>query len=72
MTVIGWAFKTNLTFAAGQAATGEMLTLVAATDMQAMSAAFPSLPAGLTYVASYPMLNLATPGGFRSCCRRWT
>ena len=30
--------------------------------MQAMSAAFSSLPAGLTYVASYPMLNLGDAG----------
>jgi hypothetical protein len=62
MTVIGWAFKTNLTFAAGQTAGNEMLTMVAANDMQAMSAAFSSLPAGLTYVASYPMLNLGDAG----------
>jgi hypothetical protein len=62
MTVIGWAFKTNLTFAAGQTAGDEVLAMVAAADMQAMSAAFSSLPAGLANLASYPMLNLGDAG----------
>jgi hypothetical protein len=62
MTVIGWAFRTNLTFAAGQTAGDEMLTMIAATELQAMSAAFSAMPAGLTSVVSYPMLNLGAAG----------
>jgi hypothetical protein len=62
LTVIGWALKTNLTFAAGQSASGETLTIIPAADMQPLSAAFSSMPAGLTYVASYPMLNLGDAG----------
>ncbi len=61
-TVVGWAIKTNLTFSAGQTARDESLTIIADADMQSFSAAFSGMPAGLGYVASYPMLNLGDAG----------
>jgi hypothetical protein len=61
-TVIGWAIKTGLTFAADASATDETLTVIADADLQSFTASFPSLPAGMAYLASYPMLNLGTDG----------
>ena len=61
-TVIGWAIKTNLSFAANDSASGESLEMIADADMQTFTAAFPSAPSGMNYVASYPMLNLGDAG----------
>jgi hypothetical protein len=54
--------KTNLNFAANDSAGGESLEMIAAADMQSFTAAFPSAPSGMNYVAAYPMLNLGDAG----------
>jgi hypothetical protein len=61
-TVIGWAVKTNLTFSANDAASGETLDMIADADMETFTAAFATAPSGMNYVASYPMLNLGAAG----------
>jgi hypothetical protein len=61
-TVIGWAVKTNLSFAANDSAGGESLEMIADADMESFTAAFPTAPSGMNYVAAYPMLNLGDAG----------
>ena len=61
-TVIGWAIKTGLNFSAGDAASGEALQMIADADMQPVTASFATLPSGMSFVASYPMLELGAEG----------
>jgi hypothetical protein len=61
ITPVGWALLTGLTFTAGQAVVSETLPAVAAADLQTFTAAFPALPAGMTYFNAYPAIEL--PGG---------
>jgi hypothetical protein len=61
ITPVGWALLTGLTFSANQAVANETLPAVAAGDLQAFTAAFPALPAGMTYFNAYPAIEL--PGG---------
>src|SRR5207248_280564 len=61
ITPVGWALLTGLTFSANQAVVNETLPAVAAGDLQAFTAAFPALPAGMTYFNAYPAIEL--PGG---------
>jgi hypothetical protein len=61
-TVIAWAVKTNLAFSAGDTASGETLEMIADADMQAFTASFAAAPAGMSYLASYPMIDLGASG----------
>jgi hypothetical protein len=61
VTPVGWALLTGLTFTANQTAVSETLPAVAADDLQTFTAAFPALPAGMTYFNAYPAIEL--PGG---------
>ena len=60
-TPVGWALLTGLTFTANQTVVSETLPAVAAADLQTFTAAFPPLPAGMTYFNAYPAIEL--PGG---------
>jgi hypothetical protein len=62
ITVIGWALDTGLTLNANQTVVGETLTMVATGDLQPFAASFPALPAGMSYLASYPEINLGDAG----------
>ena len=62
ITVIGWALDTGLMLTANQTVVNETLTMVAAGDMQPFAATFPTLPAGMSYLASYPEINLGDAG----------
>lgn len=62
LTVAGWALDTGLNLTAGQTVVSEMLTMVAAGDMQPFTVSFPTLPAGMSYLASYPEINLGDAG----------
>jgi hypothetical protein len=61
ITPVGWALLTGLTFSANQTVVNETLPAVAAADLQPFTAAFPALPAGMTYFNAYPAIEL--PGG---------
>ncbi len=61
VTPVGWALLTGLTLTAGQTVVNETLTAVAPGDLQTFTAAFPALPAGMTYFNAYPAIEL--PGG---------
>lgn len=61
ITPVGWALLTGLTLTAGQTVVSETLPAVAPGDLQPFTAAFPPLPAGMTYFNAYPTIEL--PGG---------
>ena len=61
ITPVGWALLTGLTLSANQTVANEALPAVAAADLQPFTAAFPALPAGMTYFTAFPMIEL--PGG---------
>jgi hypothetical protein len=61
VTPVGWALLTGLNLVANQTVTSETLPAVAAADLQTFTAAFPALPAGMTYYNAYPAIEL--PGG---------
>jgi hypothetical protein len=61
ITPVGWALLTGLDLTAGATQVGETLPLVAASDLQTFTAAFPSLPPGMTFFNGYPAIEL--PGG---------
>jgi hypothetical protein len=61
ITPVGWAVLTGLNLVAGQTVANETLPAVAAGDLQPFTAAFPALPAGMTYFTAFPMIEL--PGG---------
>jgi hypothetical protein len=62
-TVVGWALLTGLNLAAGQTASGESLPILGPGDMQPVTASFPPLPAGLTYLQAYPAVELPNGEG---------
>ncbi len=61
ITPLGWALLTGLDLTAGATMVNETLPQVAAADLVPFSAAFPALPAGMTYFNAYPAIEL--PGG---------
>ncbi len=61
ITPVGWALLTGLDFSANQTVVNETLPAVAPADLQTFTAAFPALPAGMTYFNAYPAIEL--PGG---------
>ena len=61
-TVTGYAMKTGLDFAANDAATGEILTMIADADMQTFTASFASLPSGMDFMGGFPALELGAEG----------
>ena len=62
ITVLRWAVKTGLTFAANDTAAGETLTMIAEADMVPFSASFASPPSGLDVIVGYPVLDLGDEG----------
>jgi hypothetical protein len=58
ITPAGWALLTGLNLAANQTVANETLPAVAAADQQPFMAAFPALPAGMTYFTAFPMIEL--------------
>jgi hypothetical protein len=61
-TVIGWAFKTGLSFAAGDSASGEVLAQVADADMQPLTVSLDGAPAGLDALTAFPLMDLGDAG----------
>jgi hypothetical protein len=63
ITLVGWALLRGLNLSDGQTVMNESLPMLAATDMQAVTASFPPLPAGMTYLAAYPAIELPSGEG---------
>ena len=61
-TAIAWALKRNLSFGKGATASGEVLDIIRAADMQSLAASFASAPSGLDYVGALPTLELGAEG----------
>jgi hypothetical protein len=61
-TLVAWAVKTGLSFAAGDTASGEVLPQVADADMQALSISLASAPAGLDALTAFPLLDVGDAG----------
>jgi hypothetical protein len=62
-TLVGWALLQGLNLTAGQTVTNEALPMLAAGDLQTITASFPALPAGMTYLAAYPAIELPNGQG---------
>ena len=61
-TVIGWAVKTGLDFAAGATASGESIPLLADADMQSLSVSMSGPPAGLDALGAITLIDLGASG----------
>jgi hypothetical protein len=61
-TVINWALRTGLAFAAGDSASGESLPLIGDADMQSMVVSIGGPPAGLDALTAFPLLDLGDAG----------
>ncbi len=62
ITVLRWAVKTGLTFAANDTGAGETLAMIAEADMVPFTASFASPPSGLDAIVGYPVLELGAEG----------
>ena len=62
-TLVGWALLQGLSLSAGQTVMNEALPMMAAGDMQTITASFPALPAGMSYLAAYPAIELPNGQG---------
>jgi hypothetical protein len=61
-TLTSLAIKTGLSLAKGDNALGESLDIIPDTNMQTLTASFPSLPSGMNFMGGFPMLELGDDG----------
>lgn len=59
-TVYGYATKTGLNLTKDQMVSNETLDMLADTDLQSVTLGFPTAPAGLSFIAALPAIDLGT------------
>ncbi|HVY40570.1 MAG TPA: hypothetical protein VHM31_21680 [Polyangia bacterium] len=61
--LVGWALLTGLNLTDGQTVLNEALPMVTPANLQPVTATFPPLPAGMTYLTAYPAIELPNGEG---------